>query len=203
MPSSLPRLVHPPARRLVIGIDEVGRGCIAGSVVASAVVWAGRIKGLADSKALSAPARARLVPLIEKKAHAFAIGEASAQEIDQINILQATFLAMCRAYESIPEQWRNEAEIWVDGNQLPPGLPATRVRLFIGGDATHAPIAAASVLAKEWRDAQMRQAALDWPGYGFEKHKGYGTLVHLAGLTSQGPCPIHRLSFAPVKKHCL
>lgn len=194
-------LIVPVESELVIGIDEVGRGCIAGPVVAAAIAWRLPVEGLNDSKKLSALRRAQLVPRIQASVAAFAIGQASAEEVDEINILQATFLAMNRAFQGLPKQWQGSAQLWVDGNAMPKGLPADRVKLFIGGDASHAPIAAASILAKEWRDTMMKTAALQWPGYGFEKHMGYGTKQHLAGLERLGVCPLHRRSFAPVKPY--
>lgn len=194
-------LIVPGEGDLVIGIDEVGRGCIAGPVVAAAIAWKLPIEGLNDSKKLSALRRARLVPQIQASVEAFAIGQASAEEVDEVNILQATFLAMNRAFLGLPQKWCEGAQLWIDGNAMPVGLPQDRVKLFIGGDATHAPIAAASILAKEWRDAMMKDAAARWPGYGFEKHMGYGTKQHLAGLASLGACPLHRRSFAPVKPY--
>lgn len=194
-------LILPGASEIVIGIDEVGRGCIAGPVVASAVVWRFPVDGLNDSKKLTPARRAKLVPHIQTAAAAFAIGQASPEEIDEINILQATFLAMSRAFESLPADLRENAQIWVDGNAMPKGLPQERVSLFIGGDASHAPIAAASILAKEWRDALMKQHSKSWPGYGFEKNMGYGTRQHLVGLDVHGICAIHRKSFAPVNRY--
>lgn len=193
-------LITPQPSEIVIGIDEVGRGCIAGPVVASAVVWRLPVPGINDSKKLTPLRRAKLVPEIQTAAAAFSIGQASAEEVDEINILQATFLAMARAFEAIPADIRANAKIWVDGNAMPKGLPLEHVSLFIGGDASHAPIAAASILAKEWRDTLMKQHATTWPGYGFEKHMGYGTRQHLLGLEALGVCPIHRKTFAPVTR---
>ena len=194
-------LIVPASGEMVIGIDEVGRGCLAGPVVAAAIAWRLPVEGLNDSKKLTALRRARLVPLIQSSVEAFSIGHASAEEVDEINILQATFLAMLRAFQGLPPAWQEGAHIWVDGNAMPKGLPSNRIQLVIGGDASHAPIAAASILAKEWRDDLMKNAALRWPGYGFEKHMGYGTKQHLDGLQKLGACPLHRRSFAPVKPY--
>lgn len=191
-------LILPGDGEIVIGIDEVGRGCIAGPVVAAAVAWKLPVDGLGDSKKLSAKRRAALVPAIEQACAAFSIGQASVEEVDEINILQATFLAMRRAVEAIPENIRGNARFWVDGNALPVGFCAERTSLFIGGDATHAPISAASILAKEWRDDFMKASALLYPGFGFEKHMGYGTAYHLSALDRVGICALHRKSFGPV-----
>ena len=193
-------LIIPAQGDLVIGIDEVGRGCIAGPVVAAAVAWGKSIDGLGDSKKLSALRRAKLVPLIKEASAAFSIGQASVEEVDEINILQATFLAMRRALAGLPAEITEGARIWVDGNAMPVGMPQERTELFIGGDATHAPISAASILAKEWRDDFMRESALAYPDFGFEKHMGYGTAYHLAALDRVGPCILHRRTFAPVTK---
>lgn len=193
-------LIVPANDEIVIGIDEVGRGCIAGPVVACAVVWGLPIEGLGDSKKVSALRRAKLVPLIEQSCAAFSIGQASVEEVDSINILQATFLAMRRAVEALPKDLLKNAKIWVDGNAMPVGFSPDNTSLFIGGDATHAPISAASILAKEWRDAYMKEQALQFPDFGFEKHMGYGTAYHMAALGRVGPCPLHRQSFAPVAR---
>lgn len=193
-------LIIPAHDEVVIGVDEVGRGCIAGPVVACAVVWGASIDGLGDSKKISAARRAKLVPLIEQSCAAFSIGHASVEEVDSINILQATFLAMRRAVEALPEDLLKNAKIWVDGNAMPTGFSPDRTSLFIGGDATHAPISAASILAKEWRDAYMKAQALEYPDFGFEKHMGYGTAYHMAALSRAGPCALHRRSFAPVAR---
>jgi ribonuclease HII len=193
-------LLVPTSGETIIGIDEVGRGCIAGPVVAAAVVWGRPIEGLGDSKKITPLRRARLVPLIKESAAAFSIGQASVEEVDEINILQATFLAMRRALEGLPREITEGARIWIDGNAMPVGMDPDRVELFIGGDATHAPISAASILAKEWRDDLMKESARLYPDFGFEKHMGYGTAYHLAALDKVGPCILHRRTFAPVAK---
>lgn len=202
MPSKpRPVLEIPCPSTLVVGIDEVGRGCIAGPVVAAAVAWKSNVEGLGDSKKLTARARARLVPAIQEGALAWAIGTASVEEIDEINILRATFLAMKRAFEGLGRQVLDASPVvWVDGNAMPDGFDHSSTRLFIGGDATHAPIAAASILAKQWRDDFMVSSASEYPGYGFEKHMGYGTAQHLSALDQLGPCVLHRRSFAPVRQ---
>lgn len=176
------------------GVDEVGRGCLAGPVCAAAVILpAGHgVSGLNDSKKLSAVQRERLVPLIEQAAVAWAIGVASVAEIDRINILQATFLAMRRAVAALAVQ---PTRCRVDGNQNPRLLQPTE--MIIGGDALHDEIMAASILAKVARDTEMQRLDADYPGYGFAQHKGYGTPQHLAALRRLGPSAAHRLSFAP------
>ena len=179
---------------LIAGIDEVGRGCLAGPVYAAAVILpvAPRLRGLRDSKALTASAREALVPRIEARALSWAIGIATPAEIDEINILQATFLAMRRALAALAV---TPDRCLVDGNQNPRlGLPT---ELVIGGDALHDCIMAASIVAKVARDAEMRRLCAEHPRYGFSRHKGYGTREHLLALQQHGPCSIHRRSFAP------
>src|SRR5262245_49018545 len=181
----------------VCGIDEAGRGPLAGPVFAAAVVLdpARRIRGLKDSKLLSAERRDALATLIRERAVAYAIAEASVEEIDRINILRATLLAMQRAVTAlgvVPD------EAWVDGNHCP-ALPC-RARAIIEGDRLHKVISAASILAKTARDAEMRRMHERYPQYGFDQHKGYGTAVHLERLERHGPCEIHRRSFAPVQR---
>lgn len=180
--------------RLVAGIDEVGRGCLAGPVYAAAVILPDDhgLIGLADSKTLSAKQRERLAPQIERTATAFAVGIASVEEIDRINILQATFLAMRRAVEALGVL---PALCLVDGSQRP-ALPAP-VRMIVGGDTSEPSIMAASIIAKVARDAELDRLDARFPGYGLAKHKGYGTPVHLKALHEQGPSAIHRMSFAP------
>lgn len=181
----------------VAGVDEVGRGPLAGPVVAAAVILdeARPIEGLADSKALSARRREELSVLIRERALCWALGRAEVEEIDRLNILQASLLAMQRAVAalSIPPQL-----VLVDGNQAP-GLVCP-VTTIIRGDATVPSISAASILAKVARDAEM--CALDrlYPGYGFSLHKGYPTHAHIDALQKQGVCPIHRRSFEPVRR---
>lgn len=186
------------APRLLAGIDEVGRGCIAGPVIAAIVVFPEGVcpvAGLADSKKLSAKRRETLAREIETQAVAWAIGRAEAGEIDRLNILKATFLAMRRAYDALPVQ---PDLALVDGNHLP-GLPCPG-EAIIGGDGTVPAISAASILAKVFRDREM--AVLDgfYPGYGFAVHKGYPTPPHQAALHRLGVSPVHRRSFAPVRR---
>lgn len=178
---------------MIVGVDEAGRGPLAGPVVAAAVILCpDGIPGLDDSKKLSAKRRAELEALI--KAHCrWAIGEASVDEIDRINILQATMLAMTRAVEALGVE---PLEVLVDGNRLPRWRYAARA--IIGGDALHPCISAASIIAKEHRDRFMIRMAQNFPGFGWERNMGYGTAQHLAALRQYGPTPLHRTSFAPV-----
>jgi ribonuclease HII len=180
----------------VAGIDEAGRGPLAGPVVAAAVILdASRpIAGLNDSKKLTDKARERLAIEIRDKALAWAVAEASAAEIDRINILQATFLAMRRALDALAHAPERAV---VDGNKVPPGLSCPG-EAIVQGDGKIAAIAAASILAKTWRDGLMRQLALAHPQYGFDRHMGYPTAAHFAALAEHGPCCAHRRSFAPV-----
>lgn len=195
MPASAPS-VHPsPAEsRRIAGVDEVGRGCLAGPVFAAAVILpAGcAIAGLNDSKKLGARAREQVAQRVREVALAWSIGRAEAAEIDRINILRATFLAMRRAVAALQPQAQ---ECWIDGNQ-DPGLELP-LRLIVGGDAIEPCIMAASVLAKVARDQEMQGLDAAYPGYGFAQHKGYGTPLHLAALRARGVSPIHRMSFAP------
>lgn len=176
----------------ICGIDEAGRGPLAGPVYAAAVILPAGcdIPGLNDSKKLTEAKREALFDVICDRAVAFGIGSADEKEIDAVNILQATYLAMRRAVEalSVPCDFA-----MVDGNRMPP-LPVPG-RTIVKGDAQSASIAAASILAKVSRDRLMLQYARQYPAYGFEKHKGYGTKDHYAALEAHGPCPIHRLSF--------
>ena len=179
----------------IAGVDEVGRGPLAGDVVASAVILdpATPIPGLNDSKKLSDKQRQELVMLIKEHALALSIGRSSVAEIDSLNILQASLLAMKRAIEALP---RRPQLVYVDGNHLPEWR--FHAKAIVRGDAKIPTIAAASVLAKVTRDCEM--VALDslYPGYGLAKHKGYPTKQHLEALAKLGPSPIHRKSFAPV-----
>ena len=186
---------------LVCGIDEAGRGPLAGSVVAAAVVLdpARPIAGLADSKKLSAAARERLAPLIRENALAWALGEASAAEIDEINILQATFLAMRRALEALSVR---PTHALIDGNRIPPGLFCS-AEAIVKGDAKEPAISAASILAKTHRDAQLLELDRVYPQYGFARHMGYPTAAHLEALRVHGPSPVHRRSFGPVAQSLL
>lgn len=181
---------------LIAGVDEVGRGPLAGPVVTAAVILDPKhpIAGLADSKKLSEKKRELLVPEIEAKALAFAYGRAEVEEIDQLNILQASLLAMRRAVLALPIV---PDEVWVDGNKAP-DLPM-KVLTFIKGDATVAAISAASILAKVARDREMQQWHEQYPQYGFAGHKGYPTAAHFEALRVHGATPIHRRSFAPVQ----
>lgn len=177
---------------LICGVDEAGRGPLAGPVCAAAVILPKhlQIPGLTDSKKLTDKKRRELFPLIQQQALAWGIGFASEQEIDEINILQATFLAMQRAMEQLGT--RPELAL-IDGNRAGDfGLP---VKTVVKGDSLSANIAAASVLAKVSRDDVMVELAKQYPQYGFDIHKGYGTKAHYAALREFGPCPIHRRSF--------
>ena len=180
---------------LVAGVDEAGRGPLAGPVVAAAVILDPRqpIAGLADSKKLTAPRRERLFDAIRAKALCCAVAEASVEEIDRLNILQATLLAMQRAVAGLRLP---PAKVLVDGNRLP--RLAMRAEAVVGGDARVAAISAASILAKVTRDRWCVEVDAQWPQYGFSAHKGYGTAAHLAALQAHGPCALHRRSFAPV-----
>lgn len=182
---------------LTCGVDEAGRGPWAGPVTAAAVILdpARPVSGLTDSKKLSEAARDRLAPLIRERALAWAVAEASPEEIDRINIREATFLAMTRAVLALA---RAPSEILIDGNALPKALPAP-ARAIIKGDLTEPAISASSILAKTHRDAQMKAFCAQHPGYGFSQHKGYGTAAHAGALARLGPSPIHRVSFAPVR----
>ncbi|MDP9141070.1 MAG: ribonuclease HII [Pseudomonadota bacterium] len=177
----------------IAGIDEAGRGCLAGPVYAAAVVL-GPVSpaGLNDSKKLSALRRDQLFEQIQGAAVDWAIASASAQEVDQLNILQASLLAMQRAVSSLRAV---PLEALVDGNRAPKLV--CRVRTIIGGDALEPAIMAASILAKVARDRHLLELDRQYPGYGFAKHKAYGTAEHLAALRQLGPCREHRMSFAP------
>ncbi len=187
--------------RRVAGIDEAGRGPLAGPVVAAAVILRPRrpIEGVADSKQLCAAQREALSRVIRREALCFGIGWADHVEIDAINILQATFLAMHRAILAMPMM---PDHVLIDGNRLPKlsglGKPLT-ARAIVGGDASHAAISAASILAKTARDAYMDQMHALYPEYCFSDHKGYATQDHQRLLALHGPCPLHRRSFEPVR----
>lgn len=182
---------------MIAGVDEAGRGPLAGPVVAAAVILNpdDPIIGLDDSKKLSAKRRAALESEIRARAFYIGVGQASVEEIDAINILQATFLAMTRAVEGLGI---DPAHILVDGNRLPKWR--YRAQAVVGGDALHACISAASIIAKEARDRIMREAALNHPYYGWERNMGYGSAHHMAALETHGPCALHRTSFAPVAR---
>lgn len=188
-----------PATALVCGVDEAGRGPLCGPVVAAAVILdpARPIAGLADSKKLSEAARERLAPLIRERALAWAVAEASVEEIDRLNILHATMLAMQRAVMALGLA---PSEVLIDGNRCPQ-LPYP-ARAIVKGDATEPAISAASILAKTARDEAMRVLDAQWPQYGLAAHKGYPTAAHLAAIEAHGVQAFHRRSFAPVRK-CL
>ena len=178
--------------RLICGVDEAGRGPLAGPVCAAAVILPEhlQIPGLNDSKKLTDKKRRELFPVIQEQAIAYGIGLASESEIDEINILQATFLAMRRALDQLTV--RPEIAL-IDGNRETDfGLP---VKTVVKGDSLSANIAAASILAKVTRDNLMMELAQKYPEYGFEIHKGYGTKAHYEALRTYGPCPIHRKTF--------
>lgn len=181
---------------LVAGVDEAGRGPLAGPVVAAAVILDDLrpIKGLADSKALTALRREKLFDEIRARALCSSIGSASAEEIDRLNILQATMLAMQRAVQGLRLLPRR---VVVDGNRIP-SLSVTTAAV-VKGDARVAAISAASILAKVHRDRLCQDLHRDFPQYGFDGHKGYPTPAHLAALREHGACPAHRHSFAPVR----
>jgi len=178
---------------LVCGVDEAGRGPLAGPVYAAAVILdkSRRVNGLADSKVLTAEKREVLAERIKARAVAWSVASASVEEIDRINIFHASMLAMRRAIEALSVK---PQEAWIDGNQCPKGLSCF-AKAFVDGDAKHRPISAASILAKTARDAEMKQLDSRHPGYGFERHKGYATDEHLDALGRLGPCAIHRRSF--------
>ncbi|NBS11719.1 MAG: ribonuclease HII [Gammaproteobacteria bacterium] len=188
---------------MYIGIDEVGRGPLAGPVIACAVLWPddGDLPGLTDSKRLSARRRQALIAQIKETALGIGIGRAEPTEIDQLNILRATFLAMTRAVDAIAVAIPNTCPILIDGNQVPSGL-GPEARAIVGGDGLIPGISAASVVAKVTRDDEMAYWGTVYPGYGFEQHVGYPTRAHLDALSSLGATPIHRRSFAPVAR-CL
>jgi ribonuclease HII len=181
---------------VVCGVDEAGRGPLAGPVYAAAVILdpARRINGLADSKVLTAERREVLAARIKERAIAWAVAWASVEEIDRLNIFRAAMLAMRRAVETLkvaPE------EAWIDGKHCPE--LACRTRAIVDGDATHKVISAASILAKTARDAEMALLHQQFPQYGFDQHKGYATPEHRQLLAQFGPCAIHRRSFEPVR----
>ena len=194
------RAGHPGT--LVAGCDEVGRGCLAGPVVAAAVLLPAEISltsdpwlaEITDSKKLTPKARERLVPRIESWAQAWALGSASVEEIDAINIYHASHLAMKRALEKLKPQ---ADHVLIDGNAIPKGL-RMKTTAIVKGDLLCLSIAAASILAKVWRDRHMAELDVRYPGYGFGVHKGYATPAHSKALTELGCCAIHRRSFAPV-----
>lgn len=181
---------------LIAGVDEAGRGPLAGDVYAAAVIldWQAPIEGLTDSKKLSERRREALAILIRERAIAWSVAIATAEEIDRLNILQATMLAMQRAVAGLATL---PTEVLVDGNRVPQLLIPSRA--IVKGDLTQPAISAASILAKTARDASLADLHAQYPQYGFDQHKGYGTALHLAKLRQYGPCPAHRTSFAPVR----
>jgi ribonuclease HII len=181
---------------VICGVDEAGRGPLAGPVCAAAVILDRKrqIRGLADSKILTEERREILAVRIRERAVAWGIGWASVEEIDTVNIRQANFLAMRRAFEALAVR---PTHVLVDGNDPPP--LECRMTCIIGGDALEACISAASILAKTARDARMAELCALYPGYGFSQHKGYSVPQHLEALRRLGPSPIHRRSFAPVR----
>ena len=186
---------------LVAGVDEAGRGPGAGAVYAAAVILNPEcpIEGLTDSKKLTEKKRLALMPEIQDKALAWCIASASVEEIDRLNILQATMLAMTRAVEGLQRQPQH---VVIDGNRVPSQLniPAQAI---VKGDLSHAAISAASILAKTARDAELLRLHERFPQYAFDQHKGYGTALHMERLKAFGPCPEHRQSFAPVRRSIL
>jgi ribonuclease HII len=192
------RTTTPPASRLC-GVDEAGRGPLAGAVFAAAVILdpGRRIRGLADSKALTPQRREELALRIRDRAIAWAVASADVDEIDAINILQASLAAMGRAVAQLSVA---PDEVVVDGLHVPRMTIHCMLRAVVGGDASIPAISAASILAKTARDAEMRLLDERYPGYGFAQHKGYCTAEHLERLRVLGPCAIHRRSFAPVRE---
>jgi len=187
----------PAIEGMLAGVDEAGRGPLVGNVVAAAVILdpENAIDGLNDSKKLSARRREQLADQVRDRAIAWSVVSIDAEQIDRINILQATMLAMQQAVEqlTVPPQ-----HVFIDGNRCPQiNVPATAI---VKGDARVAEISAASILAKVERDAQMLALHETYPQYGFDKHKGYPTKAHFAALAEHGPCPEHRRSYAPVKR---
>ena len=181
--------------RWIVGVDEAGRGPLAGAVIAGAVILNPDkpITGLTDSKLLSEKERERLFKLIQENVLDWAIGRAEVAEIDKINILQATFLAMQRAVAALKY---TPSLILIDGNASP--TFSCEIKTIIKGDLLEPAISAASIIAKVTRDKEMQLLDKQYPEYGFAKHKGYPTKDHFAALAKYGPCPIHRRSYAPV-----
>lgn len=205
------RFPIPDSRLLPIGIDEAGRGPLAGPVCVAAVAFdptQPRLNGLDDSKVLTAAKREALYERITQRALAWRVVFVEVEEIDRINILQATLAGMRRALEGVLAD-ATLASIGargcvarIDGNHLPQALPCA-AEAWIDGDARDRSIMAASILAKVSRDRLMRQMHETWPQYGFDRHKGYASAAHLAALRQHGPCPQHRRSFAPIRQMSL
>lgn len=183
---------------IIAGVDEAGRGPLVGSVVAAAVILDPKnpIVGLNDSKKLSEKKREKLFVEIQEKVLAWSIAEATHDEIDEINILQATFLAMRRAVDGLTHA---PQQVWVDGNQMIKGLDI-ECHPIVGGDLLYPEISAASILAKVTRDRQMVELDEQYPEYGFAKHKGYPTKAHLLAIAEHGIIEAHRKSYGPIKK---
>lgn len=189
-------LFHDTSSHIIAGVDEVGRGPLAGDVVAAAVILSDPAPaGVTDSKALTAKRRECMADVIRKEAISWALGRASVAEIDELNILEASLLAMRRAVEGLSV---TPTLVLVDGNRLPRW--SFESRAIVKGDLREPAIGAASILAKVQRDGEMQALHDQYPGYGFDQHKGYPTKAHLAALERLGVTPIHRRSFAPVKR---
>ena len=189
-------IFHDTSSHIIAGVDEVGRGPLAGDVVAAAVILSDPAPaGVTDSKALTAKRRECMADVIRKEAISWALGRASVAEIDELNILEASLLAMRRAVEGLSV---TPTLVLVDGNRLPRW--SFESRAIVKGDLREPAIGAASILAKVQRDGEMQALHDQYPGYGFDQHKGYPTKAHLAALERLGVTPIHRRSFAPVKR---
>lgn len=198
---------------MIIGVDEAGRGPLAGPVCAAAVMLhpSCPIAGLADSKQLSEKKRIQLAPEIMERCASYGVGWATVEEIDQLDILRATFMAMARAVEQCTQRLGLDDHAWstltvhVDGNRSPGAFTGPwswpyATKTFVKGDQTQPAISAASILAKTERDAEMRRLDALYPEYGFAQHAGYGTVMHMTALNRLGPSPVHRQSFAPVAR---
>lgn len=195
------------SRQFVFGVDEAGRGPLAGPVVAAAVALCEvPPDGLGDSKKLTAKRRAAL-DLTIRDSCGWGVGVVGVEEIDRLNIFGATMLAMTQAVDALCAKLsRDPAEVLIDGNQTPAGRIDSwrwQGRAIVGGDALEPAISAASIVAKEWRDRLMLEIARDYPEYGWERNKGYGTKDHMAAIHAYGPTPHHRRSFAPVSQMTL
>lgn len=191
-------MVSPKKKRYIAGVDEVGRGPLAGPVVAAAVILDPQrpIVGLADSKKLSEKRRELLADKIRKNALSWALGRAEVEEIEEINILQASLLAMRRAVEALDT---TPDHALIDGNRCPVGLLCS-AEAIVGGDGSEEAISAASIIAKVARDREMQELDTRYPGYGLARHKGYPTKAHIEALKTLGVSEIHRRSFGPVKR---
>lgn len=187
----------------IVGVDEVGRGCLAGPVIAAAVLlpsFCPMLAGVNDSKKLSRSKREKLFAQIQQQALAIGIGQASVEEINTLNILHATYLAMFRALLEVKKTHPYDF-ILIDGGALKTTLDFGAYRTLVGGDASSYSIACASIIAKVTRDNIMEALAVSYPYYGWEKNAGYGTKQHLAGLEEHGVTPVHRVEYAPIKAH--